>query len=313
MVPSPVRIGTRGSELAVWQANFVRAALVRHWGIDVELCCITTEGDRIQDRPLYRVGGKGLFVKAIEDELAAGRVDLAVHSMKDVPAQLPEGLVIACTPAREDARDAVCALSETSLERARPGTRVGTSSVRRAALARRINPHIQIVPLRGNVPTRLRKLDEGQVDIVLLAAAGLVRLGLSDRIVEFLDSDRFCPAPCQGILAIECRDDDTRVQELLAPLRDPGTAVVASAERAFLIRLAGGCEVPVACHAHLRADNTVSVTGTVVDPSGEPCFSATLEGEPARAAELGKQLAEALLDMGAGGVVASLVSGREAR
>lgn len=302
---APIRIGTRGSDLALWQAHHIERKLVERWGreLTIEVEVITTEGDRIQDRPLYEVGGKGLFVKAIEQKLLAREIDLAVHSMKDLPSRLPDGLVIACTPEREDPRDALVGGASTGLADLPAGTRLGTASLRRAALARRAHPGIEIVPIRGNVPTRVRKVEAGEVDVALLAAAGLKRLGLADRIAEVLEVDRFCPAPCQGILAVECRTDDARTQRLVAALTDPTTAVQAAAERGFLGRLEADCTVPLGCHADLSPDGTLTVRGLVVDPTGRPCFIAHRAGEPQDADRLGTELAEALLRLGADRVI----------
>jgi hydroxymethylbilane synthase len=317
----PLRIGTRGSELALWQAHHVRDRLRAAWGeqLQIDLVHITTEGDRIQDRPLNQIGGKGLFVNAIEERLADGAVDLAVHSMKDLPGRLLPGLAIVCTPPREDPRDALVlgpglreklcpqghAPPDLSLASLPAGARLGTTSLRRGALARRINPGVQIEPLRGNVPTRLRKLDAGDYDAILLATAGLVRLGLGARVDARLDPEQFCPAACQGILALECRSDDERVRALVAPLDDPSAATMAAAERAFLARLDGGCQVPMGCHAVLEGDE-LHVRGVIIHPSGRPCFTATRVGPRAGAAELGTAVAELLLRLGADAVLASL-------
>lgn len=317
----PLRIGTRASELALWQAHHVRDRLRDAWGdaLPIEIVHITTEGDRIQDRPLYQIGGKGLFVGAIEERLAEGAVDLAVHSMKDLPGRLAPGLFVACTPAREDPRDALVlaprlradlcpdghAPKDLSLLSLPAGARLGTTSLRRGALARGAHPGLQIAPLRGNVPTRLRKLDAGEYDAILLAAAGLLRLGLGARIDLALDPESFCPAACQGILALECREDDARTQALVAPLADPATAPRAAAERAFLARLEGGCQVPMGCFAERRGD-ALHVRGVVLHPSGRPRFTATRTGSPDAAATLGVELAELLLLLGADAVLAEI-------
>lgn len=319
----PLRIGTRSSELALWQAHHVRDRLRAAWGeaLQIELVHITTDGDRIQDRPLNQIGGKGLFVNAIEERLEDGTVDLAVHSMKDLPGRLLAGLAIVCTPPREDPRDALVlgpklrevlcpqghAPADLSLASLPAGARLGTTSLRRGALARRINAGLQIGPLRGNVPTRLRKLDAGDYDAILLATAGLVRLGLGDRVDARLDPEQFCPAACQGILALECRADDERVRALVAPLDDPSAATMAAAERAFLARLDGGCQVPMGCHAVLGGDE-LHVRGVVIHPSGRPCFTATRVGPRAQAAELGTAVAELLLRLGADAVLSSLTA-----
>ncbi|MCA9705100.1 MAG: hydroxymethylbilane synthase [Myxococcales bacterium] len=301
-----VRIGTRGSDLALWQANHVRDELRRaHPGLEVELEIITTEGDRIQDRPLHQIGGKGLFVKAIEQQLLTGAVDLAVHSMKDLPAHGPEGLVIACTPPREDPRDALVGPAGATLAALPAGTRVGTGSLRRGALARIINPGLEIVPLRGNVPTRVGKVDSGELDAVLLAAAGLRRLGMGPRIAELLDPLSFCPAPAQGILALQCREDDPRTRALLEALADEDTTITAAAERGFLQRLGASCSIPVGCHA-VREGEALTVRGLVVHPSGSPCHEGERRGPASEADALGRALAQELLDAGADRVMAEL-------
>lgn len=307
-----LRIGTRGSELALWQAHHVRDRLLERWGaaIAIELVIITTEGDRIQDRPLYQIGGKGLFVNAIEDAMLAGAIDLAVHSMKDLPGRLAPGLTIACTPPREDPRDALLAsqrlpAADRTLATLPAGARVGTTSLRRAALVRRQNPDLEILPLRGNVPTRLGRLAAGDFDAILLAAAGLRRLGRLPADAECLDPDQFCPAAGQGILALECREDDARVRALLAPLGDAEAAIAAAAERSFLARLDGGCQVPMGCHARVDGGR-VEVRGVIVDPSGRPYFSQTAGGPIDDAAALGLEVAEALLALGADQVLARL-------
>lgn len=304
LLTEPLRIGTRGSDLAMWQTNHIKELLRRHFGsaLQVEVEVISTKGDRIQDRPLHEVGGKGLFVKEIEQRLLANEVDLAVHSMKDLPAVGPPGLEIACTPPREDARDAVVgieALKGIPLSKLPKGTRVGTGSLRRGALVRRLNSGVVIVPIRGNVPTRVGKVDSGEVDAVILAAAGLKRLGLEERITDFLDAERFVPSPAQGILALQCRSSDTRVKQLLAPLGCPVASICARAERAFLERLGASCTVPVGCHAELRAEDVLTVAGVVVDPSGRPCFMASKMAHPREAAEIGLRLADDLLALGA--------------
>jgi hydroxymethylbilane synthase len=298
-----LRLGTRASALALWQANYVRDALLAHWGeaLTIERVEITTEGDRILDRPLNQVGGKGLFVKGIEDLLLRDDIDLAVHSMKDLPGHLPEGLTIACTPERADPRDVLVGPEGARLAELPRGTRVGSSSLRRGALARRLNPGLEIIPIRGNVATRIGKIAAGVVDVVLLAAAGLDRLGEGELIRERLDVERFCPAACQGILAIEIREADSELAELLAPLNHAATQTVAAAERAFLARLEGGCQVPMACHAVLSGDR-VDVRGLVVDPTGDPIYDASASGAAGRAGDIGRDLAETLLLLGAGDV-----------
>lgn len=303
-------IGTRGSDLALWQANHVKDALTSlHEGLTVELSIVKTKGDQIQDRPLHEVGGKGLFVREIEQLLLDGSIDLAVHSMKDLPAFMPDGLVLAATPERADPRDALVGKAGAkglSLATLPAGTRLGTGSLRRGALAKRINPGLQVVPIRGNVPTRVGKVDSGEVDAVLLAAAGLERLGMDDRISELLDPDLFVPAPAQGILALQTRGDDDEARRLVGALGDRTTTIAAAAERGFLQKLEAGCTVPVACHATIeRSDDgeQMTVQGMVVHPTGHPCFTAGTEGPTGDAAELGAMVAEALLALGAGAIV----------
>jgi hydroxymethylbilane synthase len=304
--PQRLRLGTRASALALWQARHVRDLLLARWGsaIEIELVEITTEGDRILDRPLNQVGGKGLFVTGIEDRLLDRSIDFAVHSMKDLPGHTPEGLAIVCTPERADARDVLVGPRGVTLASLPAGTRVGTSSLRRAALAKRINPGIELVSIRGNVPTRIKKIADGVCDVVLLAAAGLERLELAEHVAEYLDVEAFCPAACQGILAIEARSDDVRVHELLAPLEHAETAKRAAAERAFLARLEGGCQVPMACHAQLDA-GSLHVRGLVVGVGGEPLYEAREVGDPGRAADLGLAVAQELLRAGAAEILAS--------
>lgn len=301
----PVRIGTRGSDLALWQSNHVKALLQAQFGsqLEVELEIISTKGDQILDRPLHEVGGKGLFVKGIEAKLLDGTVDLAVHSMKDMPALGPEALVVGCTPTREDPRDALVGPSGTTLVGLAKGMKVGTGSLRRGALVRRLNPEVEVVPIRGNVPTRVGMVDSGELDAVVLAAAGLRRLGMGERIAEALDPDTFCPAPTQGILALQCRRDDERMRRLLAPLSDPLAIIAATVERAFLERLEAGCTVPVGCHAVVKGD-TVAVHALVIDPAGDPCYETRDEAPVTQAQALGTRVAEVLLGRGAAEIVA---------
>jgi hydroxymethylbilane synthase len=308
--PVSLRLGTRASALALWQARHVRERLLARWGaaLEIELVEITTEGDRILDRPLNEVGGKGLFVTGIEDRLLDRSIDFAVHSMKDLPGHSPDGLAIVCTPERADARDVLVGPAGSTLAGLPKGTRVGTSSLRRAALAKRINPGIEIIGIRGNVPTRIAKIADGVCDVVLLAAAGLERLELARHVAEYIDPEKFCPAACQGILAIEARTDDHRVHELLAPLEHAETATLAAAERGFLARLEGGCQVPMACHARLDA-GALHVRGLVVGVGGEPLFEAREVGDPSAAAQLGRVVAERLLDMGAAEILARVQRG----
>lgn len=305
-------IGTRGSRLALWQAEHIKARILADDnGVDaVELEIIKTRGDKILDVTLSRVGGKGLFVKELEEALLAGRVDLAVHSLKDMPSALPEGLTLACIPERADPRDAwvrPAGAEPTSLSELPPGAIVGTASLRRGALVLAGRPDLEIIPLRGNVPTRLRKLDEGAdgMQAIILACAGLRRLELSERITEALDPDVFVPAVGQGALAIEIREDDPRVSAVVARLHDPDTADAVTAERALLARLEGSCQVPLGAHATLDGD-TLTLDGFVANPDGTGFVRQARTADRVDAAKLGVELADELLGRGAKEILAAL-------
>jgi len=294
-----VRIATRKSPLALWQAEYVARLLRRaHPGIEVQLVGMVTRGDRILDAPLAKVGGKGLFVKELEQGILDGRADIAVHSMKDVPVELPPGLHIGAILAREDPRDAWVSLHWTDPAEAPATVRVGTSSLRRRCQLRQRFPTWDVQTLRGNVGTRLRKLDEGHYDAVILAVAGLKRLGLERRIASVLDPDLCLPAIGQGAIGIECRRDDLEVNRLIATLHHPATAVCIEAERAFNQRLQGGCQVPIAGFAELM-EGGLRLRGRVGVPDGSELIAGEIEGDPAEAAELGWELAEDLLLRGA--------------
>ena len=299
-----LRIATRQSPLALWQARHVADLLTAHHpGLRVELVQMLTEGDRILDRALNSAGGKGLFIKELEQGLAAGRADLAVHSMKDVPAELPAGFVLAAFCAAADPRDALVSAMAASIDALPPGARVGTASLRRGCqvLARR--PDLMLVMTRGNVQTRLAKLDRGDCDALLLAAAGLDRLGLAERIAARLPVEVMLPAVTQGVLGLECRAGDDAVLALLAPLQEPDTALRVRAERAFAARLGGGCHTPLAAHAVLE-DAQLHLTGLVGSPDGRRVLRQSLSG-PAEAPEaLGLALAEQLIAQGAAELLA---------
>jgi hydroxymethylbilane synthase len=300
-----LRIATRRSPLALWQANHV-AALLReaHPGLEVSLVPIVTQGDRVQDRPLSEIGGKGLFIKELEVAMADGRADLAVHSMKDVPAELPAGFTIAAVLPRADPRDAFLSLRYACFRDLPPGARVGTSSQRRQCILKAARPDLEILPLRGNVDTRLAKLDAGQFDAIILAAAGLVRLGLGARITEYLDTAVSLPAVGQGIVGIECRAEPA-VLARLAPLEDAPTRTCLTAERAFAARLEGSCQSPIAGHATL-AGGALTVKGLVGAPDGSRVYADMVEGAPDRGHALGTRLADTLLAAGAGALLATL-------
>jgi hydroxymethylbilane synthase len=284
-----LRIGTRGSPLALAQAHMVRAALgVAHgWAEDsIEINVIRTSGDRIQDRPLSEVGGKGLFTKEIEDALKSGAIDLAVHSAKDMPTLLPDGLMLAACLPREDVRDVFISRKAATLRDLPQGAVVGSASLRRQAMVRRLRPDIRVVPFRGNVETRIRKLDAGEVDATLLALAGLKRLGLADKATALLDVDEFPPAVGQGAVTIEARIDDARTRALLAKIDHADTSVALLAERAFLGVLDGSCRTPIAGHAMLDGDR-LRFRGLILRPDGSEVFETTRAGARGDAAALG--------------------------
>ncbi len=299
MVPKIVRIATRKSPLALWQAEHVARRLeMLHPGLQVELIKMVTRGDQILDAPLAKVGGKGLFVKELEHGLLEGDADIAVHSMKDVPAEFPEGLYLPVILEREDPRDALVSLRYPSLDALPANARIGTSSLRRQAQIRRRLPGAQITALRGNVGTRLEKLETEGLDAIILAAAGLKRLGLGGRITEALSTDVSLPAVGQGAIGIECRMGDSAIETLIRPLHHSDTADCVFAERAFNARLDGGCQVPIAGHAELCREG-LRLTGVVADPDGSGFVMDCIQGERADAVRLGRQLAEHLLAAGA--------------
>ncbi len=293
-----LRIGTRASLLAVTQSTWIKNQIEQaHPGTQVELVKITTKGDRILDVPLAKVGGKGLFVKEIEDALLAEEVDLAVHSMKDVPTELPPGLHIGIIPVRETPKDALLSVKYASIETLPQGATVGTSSLRRKSQLAALRPDLNIVDLRGNIDTRLRKLDEGLFDAIILAGAGLHRLGLEHRITTLLEPEQMLPAISQGALGIELRRDDTELFAGLQFLHHQTTAIAVAAERAFLLRLEGGCQVPIGAHATLSG-TTITLTGLIAAVDGRRILKETTIGPADQAAALGTSLAETLLAKG---------------
>ncbi len=297
-----IRIATRGSRLALWQANHVRTWLLEQDpALVVELLVLSTAGDRTLDRPLAELGGKGLFVKEIEEALLDRRAEIAVHSMKDLPAQLPDSLTLAAVPERADPRDALLVRPGLSIDRIADlpsRARVGTSSLRRVCQLRAVRPDLDVIPLRGNVDSRLEKLARGEFDAIVLASAGLHRLGFSQRITRILDVAESLPAIGQGALAIETRADDSATRTRLAPLHHSPTAIATTAERAFLARLDGSCRTPMAAHATLDGAR-LKLAGLVGRPDGTQLLQSQLEGDNRDAAALGTQLAEALLARGA--------------
>ncbi|MBL7178686.1 MAG: hydroxymethylbilane synthase [Desulfobacterales bacterium] len=301
-----VYIGTRGSKLALWQANWVKSALeAKHPLLTAELVIIKTKGDKILDVPLAKVGGKGLFVKEIEDALLDGRIDLAVHSMKDMPAEIPAGLCIGAIPEREAPQDVLISKNGLPLAKLGSGACIGTSSLRRAAQLLHARPDLVIKPLRGNLDTRLKKLETENFDAVVLAAAGVKRLGLENRITQYLDETVMLPAVGQGALCVEIRQNDPAVESIVSALEHPRTRAVVMGERAFLNRLEGGCQVPVAAHG--KIENTrFTLCGLVASLDGTTVIKDTLSGSLDASETIGIKLAERLISKGAQEIIATL-------
>jgi hydroxymethylbilane synthase len=309
-----LRIATRKSPLAVWQAEAVaRLVTALHPSVEVELVRMTTQGDRILDTPLAKVGGKGLFVKELENGLLEGRADIAVHSMKDVPMELPEGLCLPVILEREDPRDAFVSNAYTRLEDLPTDARVGTSSLRRQCQLRHDHPGFRIADLRGNVNSRLAKLDAGEFDAIILAAAGLKRLGFAERIAAGISPEQSLPAIGQGAIGIECREGDGDVMALIGELDHPDTHVRVSAERAMNARLNGGCQVPIAGYAELIDPDTLRLRGLVGEPDGSLVLRAELSGPRTEAEALGRAVADLLLNEGAGRILSDLGLGPDAK
>ena len=300
-------IGTRGSKLALWQSEYIRARIEGLTGLPVDIKIIKTTGDKILDVPLAKVGGKGLFTKEIEVELEAGTVDLAVHSMKDVPTELPPGLVIAAMPERVDPRDAIVSGAGYTLDTLPQGARVGTSSLRRVAQVRALRPDVEIVDVRGNLDTRMRKAETGEVDIVILAAAGITRMGWADRITHYVPSEQMVSAVGQGAIGIEIREDDAFMQDLCARIADPETMTCVTAERVVMRTLEGGCQVPIGAYARIVGGRLV-IEGIVGAVDGSNILRATAEGDADDPAGLGRVLVDVLLEMGAAAILADVRS-----
>lgn len=295
---SRIRIGTRGSALALAQSNWVKSQLEQHYlETEVELRIIKTSGDRFVDTPIQNLGNKGAFTKEIEDALLGGEIDLAVHSMKDLPTELPRGLAIAAMPKREDPRDVLVTRERNGLGNLPPGTAVGTGSLRRKAQLLHHRADLSVVPIRGNVDTRLRKLDEGLVDALVMAAAGLKRIGRADRISEFLADEICVSAVAQGALGLESRQDDA-LRERLAFLHDPATSAEIAAERAMLDRLGGGCHVPIGARATVTG-RELKIIGVVASVDGNRLCRGEATGAADQATKLGDRVATELLSQGA--------------
>lgn len=306
MTPHIVTIATRQSRLALWQAEHVRARLMAlHPGLRVELLSMRTEGDRFLDAPLALAGGKGLFIKELEHALLDRRADLAVHSMKDVPVELPETMIIPVVLPRADARDMFLAVTHPSFDALPEGALVGTSSLRRRSQLQARRPDLRFANLRGNVDTRLGKLHAGDYDAIVLAAAGLGRLGLTAPVQQPFDPEVVIPAIAQGAIGIECRADDAELRKLIAPLDDPETAIRVRAERAVNTALQGGCHLPIAGHAVLQG-GLLRLTALVADATGAHIIKDVIEGHPEQAEELGRDLGERLLRLGGRELIAAM-------
>jgi len=300
-----VRIGTRGSALALAQANWLKGEIERQWPqAEVNLRIIKTSGDRFVEASLQAIGGKGVFTKEIEEALLSGEIDLAVHSMKDLPTELAPGLAIVAVPEREDPRDVLVARSSARLSELPAGARIGTGSLRRKAQLLHYRADLSVAPIRGNIDTRLKKLDAGEADALVMAAAGLKRIGREDRISEFLPGDICVGAAAQGALAVEALDDDP-LREEYEFLNDVPTHLEVQAERGLLKRLGGGCHLPVGARAQVYGE-LIEIIGVVADPGGHEFFKAELAGLAMKAEELGKELADRLLSLGAQKLLARL-------
>jgi hydroxymethylbilane synthase len=302
-----LRIGSRGSQLALWQSNHI-SALLRERGYEVEIEIIQTTGDKITGVALAMVGTKGMFTKEIEEALAAGRVDLAVHSLKDLPTELPPGFEIAAITRREDPRDAFCSRLYSRVEDLPQGARVGTSSLRRQAQLKAIRPDLEIHPLRGNVDTRLRKLEQGEYDAIILASAGLKRLDRMELVKQILPAEIMCPAAGQGALGIEIRKGDTLTREPLLFLNDAAARAATSCERALLNRLGGGCQVPIGALAEVR-DGSLHLEAVVADPDGTKVLREARDGNLSDPEQLGNAVGDTLLRRG-GNEILEAVYGR---
>ncbi len=301
-----IRIGTRKSKLALWQANFVKEFLEKLWGVETELVKITTTGDKILDSPLAKIGGKGLFVKEIEQALLEGRIDLAVHSLKDVPMVLPEGLTLGAITKRENPFDVLISRDRRKLSELKEGARVGTSSLRRQVQIKRLRRDLKVEVLRGNVDTRMRKLREGLYDAIVLAYAGVKRMGYEGEVSEVLDY--FIPSVGQGSLAIEVREDDGRIRKLIEPLNHRESYISALCERAFLRELEGGCQVPMGAISRVEGDR-IRVRGFISDLEGIKFIEGQKEGSVEEAEDVGRELAREVLGRGGRDILREIYGG----
>ena len=307
-MPKNIIIATRGSKLALAQAHEIRNKLIQdHPVLSITLKIIKTKGDQIQDTPLVKIGGKGLFVKEIEKALLEGEASIAVHSMKDMPAQIPEGLCIGAVPLREDVRDVLICKNAKGFQQLPAGACIGTGSLRRSSQILNSRPDLKIVPLRGNLDTRLYKLGHSNMDAIIVAAAGVHRLGLHEHITEYLEPDLMLPAVAQGALCLQIRKDDPAVAALIKPLEDPATRFAVTGERRLLQRLEGGCQVPIAGLGHIQKDK-ITIRGLVADWDGKNIIRAVCSGPVKDCEKIGLDLANLLLKQGAGNILNQLKS-----
>ncbi len=306
MMGRTLRIGSRGSRLALWQAAFIRSLIENKFPkIKIELSQIRTTGDKNLDLPLSKIGGKEVFVKEIEEALLRDEIDVAVHSMKDLPTFLPEGLVIGAAAQRHDPRDALVSNRDIKLYELPKGAKVGTSSLRRQAQILHLRPDLQIVPLRGNVDTRLRKLKTEGLDSVVLALAGLERMGFKNEVTEPFSIHVLVPAPGQGTVAVECREDDVEVTRILSEINHEDSGITASAERAFLEGIGGSCEIPVGCYAMIKEDR-IKILGLIASPDGREMIREEIEGPLKNHKATGRELARRILEQGGRKILSNL-------
>jgi len=308
MTERKIKIGSRGSPLALWQANWIKGQLEKQYpDIPVEIVIIKTSGDKIQDVPLAKIGGKGLFVKEIEEALLRKDIDFAVHSMKDMPIKFPYALCIASVTKRENPFDALISKNNIKLDELPKGAKVGTGSLRRISQLLHYRPDLDLIPLRGNLDTRIKKLKTEGLDAIILAAAGLIRMGWEDKISEIIDPEILLPAMGQGAVGIEARKSDVDNQILLADLDDENTHLALDAERAIVTQLEGGCNVPIGAFATIEADE-ITVQGLVASLDGKVLHKQVIKGNKVQAVKLGKELGEALIDMGGGEIMNKIKS-----
>ncbi|NLU49678.1 MAG: hydroxymethylbilane synthase [Syntrophomonadaceae bacterium] len=303
-MPEKIRVGTRGSRLALWQAHHVVKLLRKHFpDVQFEIEVIKTKGDKILDVALSKIGDKGLFTKEIETALLEGHIEIAVHSMKDLPSIVPEGIEIGAVLARENPQDVLLSHRGYKLADLPPQGRIGTSSLRRVAQLKSIRPDLKVIDLRGNVETRISKMRTENLDGIILAYAGVKRMGFMDEVTDFLSPDVFLPAVGQGAIGVEIRENDAAMSTIVATVHDRWTGAAVAAERAFLQRLEGGCQVPIACLARPEHEGLLAIDGLVASLDGKTVLRSQLQGSPGKATELGKRLAERILEMGAGSIL----------